>query len=116
MKAYEDIDEHAFLHHLEEFNKKNISGFIVKRCYKTKLQEKLFDMLLQFAEEHHLPVLEIPTNMYFWGIIKHILLQLYDIENAKLVYFKITHDSLSRVLLDELDSKKVIERREVYAI
>ena len=23
MKAYEDVDEHAFMHHLEEFNTKN---------------------------------------------------------------------------------------------
>ena len=107
MKAYKDIDEHAFLHHLEEFNKKNISGFIVKRCHETKLQERLFDILLQFAEEHNLPVLEIPTNMYFWGIIKYMLLQLYDIETAKLIYFKTTHDSLSRILLDKQDSKTV---------
>lgn len=34
MKAYKDVDEHAFLHHLEEFNKKNISGFIVKDITK----------------------------------------------------------------------------------
>lgn len=107
MKAYKDVDEHAFLHHLEEFNKKNISGFIVKRYHETKLQERLFDILLKFAEKHHLPVLEIPTNMYFWGIIKYILLQLYDIETAKLIYFKTTHDSLSKILLNKQDSKTV---------
>ena len=33
MKAYKNVDEHAFLHHLEEFNEKNISGFIVKRYH-----------------------------------------------------------------------------------
>ena len=49
MKAYKDVDEHAFLHHLEEFNKKNISGFIVKRYHETKLQDRLFDILFQFA-------------------------------------------------------------------
>lgn len=107
MKAYEDVDEHVFMHHLEEFNKKNISGFIVKRYHETKLQERLFDILLQFAEKHHLPVLEIPTNMYFWGIIKYVLLQLYDIETAKLIYFKTTYDSLSKILLNKQDSKTV---------
>lgn len=100
MKAYKDVDEHAFLHHLEEFNKKNISGFIVKRYHETKLQDRLFDILFQFAEEHNLPVLEIPTNIYFWDIIKYMLLQLCDIETAKLIYFKITYESLSKILLN----------------
>lgn len=78
-----------------------------KRYHETKLQERLFDILLQFAEKHHLPVLEIPTNMYFWGIIKYVLLQLYDIETAKLIYFKTTYDSLSKILLNKQDSKTV---------
>ena len=57
-----------------------------------------------------MPVIEISEDLYFWGIIKHILLQLCDIETAKLKYFKMTHDNLSNILLNVIDSRESIER------
>ena len=92
MRAYEATEEDVFLHHLKELDKKQISGFIVKCCQRTEHLKRLFDILMEFSQEHHLPVIEISEDLYFWGIIKHILLQLCDIETAKLKYFKMTHD------------------------
>lgn len=110
MKVYENTEEKIFLHHLEEFDKKQVSGFIVKCCQRTEHLKRLFDILMEFSQEHHLPVIEIPEDLYFWGIIKHIVLQLYDIETAKLKYFKMTHDNLSNILLNVIDSRESIER------
>ena len=110
MRAYEATEEDVFLHHLKELDKKQISGFIVKCCQRTEHLKRLFDILMEFSQEHHLPVIEISEDLYFWGIIKHILLQLCDIETAKLKYFKMTHDNLSNILLNVIDSRESIER------
>ena len=52
----------------------------------------------------------VAVNLYFWKIIKYIVLQLCDIETAKLKYFKMTHDNLSNILLNVIDSRESIER------
>ena len=110
MRVYEATEEDAFLYHLKEFDKKQVSGFIVKCYQRTEHLKRLFDILMEFSQEHHLPVIEIPENLYFWKIIKYIVLQLCDIETAKLKYFKMTHDNLSNILLNVIDSRESIER------
>ena len=108
--VYEKLNEHMLLNHLEELNKKQVSGFIVKCCQRTEHLKRLFDILMEFSQEYHFYVIEIPEDLHFWGIIKHILLQLYDIETAKLKYFKMTHDNLSNILLNVIDSRESMER------
>lgn len=110
MRAYQKINEQEFLMHLEKLEKKQIAGFVVKRNQTTEQQKKLFDILLQFAQEHQLPVIEIPQHIYFWELIKYVLMQICDKEIAKLAYFKMTHDNLSSILLNIFDKKKLIER------
>lgn len=110
MKAYQNINERKFMRCLEKLDKKQISGFVVKRNQTTEQQKKLFEILLQFGEEYQLPVIEIPQHMYFWEIIKYVLTQICDKETAKLAYFKMTHDNLSSILLNIFDKKKLIER------
>ena len=109
LKAYEGISESEFQKHMEEFVKLQISGFIVKRNQQTESQKRLFDLLMQYSEEYHLPVIEIPADMYYWGIIKYVLMQIFDLKIAKLSYFKITHDNLSVLLLNKLDILKNID-------
>ena len=109
LKAYEGISESEFQKHMEEFVKLQISGFIVKRNQQTESQKRLFDLLMQYSEEYHLPVIEIPADMYYWGIIKYVLMQIFDLKIAKLSYFKTTHDNLSVLLLNELDILKNID-------
>lgn len=110
MRAYQKINEQEFLMHLEKLEKKQIAGFVVKRNQTTEQQKKLFDILLQFAQEHQLPVIEIPQHIYFWDLIKYVLMQICDKETAKLAYFKMTHDNLSSILLHTFDTKKLIDR------
>ena len=109
LKAYEGISESEFQKHMEAFVKLQISGFIVKRNQQTESQKRLFDLLMQYSEEYHLPVIEIPADMYYWGIIKYVLMQIFDLKIAKLSYFKTTHDNLSVLLLNELDILKNID-------
>lgn len=109
LKAYEGVSESEFQKHMEAFVKLQISGFIVKRNQQTESQKRLFDLLMQYSEEYHLPVIEIPADMYYWGIIKYVLMQIFDLKIAKLSYFKTTHDNLSVLLLNELDILKNID-------
>ena len=109
LKAYEGISESEFQKHMEAFVELQISGFIVKRNQQTESQKRLFDLLMQYSEEYHLPVIEIPADMYYWGIIKYVLMQIFDLKIAKLSYFKTTHDNLSVLLLNELDILKNID-------
>ncbi len=114
LKAYENVDLQEFVKHLEGLKKKQISAFIVKRDQQTELQRIRFNILLQYAKSQQIPVIEIPKTLYYWGIIKHILTHIYDMETAKLTYFKTTHDSLegrgggTTYLVDEKDSVEKI--------
>lgn len=114
LKAYENVDLQEFVKHLEGLKKKQISAFIVKRDQQTELQRIRFNILLQHAKSQQIPVIEIPKTLYFWGIIKHILTHIYDMETAKLTYFKITHDSLGGCTTSLADEKDSVE--EIFAL
>lgn len=114
LKAYESVDLQEFVKHLEGLKKKQISAFIVKRDQQTELQRIRFNILLQYAKSQQIPVIEIQKTLYFWGIIKHILTHIYDMETAKLTYFKITHDSLGGGTTSLADEKDSVE--EIFAL
>ena len=54
-----------------------------------------YDILLKFCSERNIPVIEISEDEYYWGIIKYVILQIYDENIARLIYFKLTHDNIS---------------------
>ena len=95
LDVYEKLDKCTMLSHLEELNKKQVSGFVVKRIQNTAHLNTLFETLLRFCEEHGIPVLEIPQNLSYWPIIKYLLLQIFNIEIAKAVYYKMTRDEVN---------------------
>lgn len=94
LRVYENVEYQEFLEHLEGISKKHISAFVVRKDQETELQRSYLTILLEYAKSYQIPVIEIPKTMYYWGIIKHILTCIYDMETAKLTYFKTTHDSL----------------------
>lgn len=114
LKAYENVEQQEFLKHLEGLKKKQISAFIVERDQQTELQRIRFNILLQYAKSQQIPVIEIPKTLYYWGIIKHILTHIYDMETAKLTYFKTTHDSLGGGTTSLVDEKDSVE--EIFAL
>ena len=108
LKVFEKMNEEMFLFHLEELNKKKISGFIIKR--NESIPSYLLDTLFKFCEENHIPVLEISQNQNYFGIIKYILGQIYSKEAANQLYFVSMHDIFSGNLLNESNLNVVIEK------
>ena len=109
LRVYEKLDEHMLLSHLEELSKKQVSGFIVKRIQNTAHQNKLFEILLRFCNEHSIPVLEMPQALSYWPIIKYLLLQVFNIEIAKAVYSKMTRDEFNRLFPEETSEYRTLE-------
>ena len=95
LAVYEKLNEHMLLNHLEELNKKQVSGFVVKRKQNTIQQNKLFETLLCFCNKHSIPVLELPQSVSFWQVIKYVLSRTQSIEIAKFIYSKMTHDEIN---------------------
>ena len=108
LKVFEKMSEEMFLFHLEELNKKKISGFIIKR--NESIPSYLMDTLFKFCEENHIPVLEISQNQNYFGIIKYILGQIYNKEAVNRLYFVLMHDIFSGILLNESNLNVVIEK------
>ena len=109
LMVYEKLDERMMLSHLEELNKKQVSGFIVKRIQNTAHQNELFETLLLFCNEHSIPVLEIPQDFNYWPIIKYLLLQVLNIEIAKAVYSKMTRDEFNRLFPEGISEYRSLE-------
>ena len=109
LMVYEKLDERMMLNHLEELNKKQVCGFIVKRIQNTAHQNKLFETLLVFCNEHSIPVLEIPQDQSYWPIIKYLLLQVFNIEIAKALYSKMTRDEFNRLFPEKISEYRALE-------
>ena len=109
LAVYEKLNACTMLSHLEELNKKQVSGFVVKRIQNTAHRNALFEILLCFCEEHGIPVLEIPQDLSYWPIIKYLLLQIFDIEIAKAVYSEMVRDEINRLFAVEIsDNDRLI--------
>lgn len=100
MKVYFGETDREFRKHLNELEKKQVSGFIIKQHPDMVQKVNYYDILLKFCSERNIPVIEISEDEYYWGIIKYVILQIYDKNIARLIYFKLTHDNISNMLLD----------------
>ena len=109
LMVYEKLDKRMMLSHLEELNKKQVSGFIVKRIQNTAHQNKLFETLLLFCNEHSIPVLEIPQDFNYWLIIKYLLSQVFNTEISKVVYSKMTRDEFNRLFPEGTSDYRSLE-------
>ena len=109
LMVYEKLDKRMMLSHLEELNKKQVSGFIVKRIQNTAHQNELFETLLLFCNEHSIPVLEIPQDFNYWLIIKYLLSQVFNTEISKAVYSKRTRDEFNRLFPEGTSDYRSLE-------
>lgn len=110
MVVYEKLNEHMLLNHLEELNKKQVSGFVVKRRQNTIQQNKVFETLLCFCNKHSIPVLELPQSVSFWQVIKYVLSRTQSIEIAKFIYSKMTRDEINRFFAEGVIAENTIEK------
>ena len=95
---------------MEELNKKQVSGFCVKRTQNTAHQNKLLEILLRFCREHCIPVIEISQELNYWAVIKYLLLQVFSIEIAKAVYSKMTRDELNHLFSEDTSEHRLLEQ------
>lgn len=109
LMVYEKLDERMMLSHLEKLNKKQVSGFVVKRIQNTAHQNKLLETLLLFCNEHSIPALVIPQDFNYWPIIKYLLPQVFNIEIAKAVYSKMTRDEFNRLFPEGTSEYRSLE-------
>ena len=102
-KVYRSMNRQRFTGHLEELLKKDVSAFIVKRKAENDPDGMYFDCLVQICSTHNIPVLEIPKDLYYWEIVKYVMMQIFDKGTARLTYFKLTHDNFTNILLKSRD-------------
>ena len=109
LRVYDNLDKNTVIYHLEELNKKRISGFVVKRRNDTVHQKELFELFIHFCDEHGIPVLELPQNISYWVVLKYVLCHACDLVIAKYIYNKIVQDQINHLLLHERYAEQIIE-------
>ena len=70
LRVYDNLDKNTVICHLEELNKKGVSGFIIKRRKDTVHQKELFELFIHFCDAHGIPVLELPHNISYWAVFE----------------------------------------------
>ena len=56
-------------------------------------------LLEKHCKKYEIPLVEISEDSYYWGIIRYVIMQVFDKATARLKYFKITHDSFNTFIL-----------------
>ena len=87
MKVYFGETDREFRKHLNELEKKQVSGFIIKQHLDMVQKVNYYDILLKFCSERNIPVIEISEDEYYWGIIKYVILQIYFEDPTKNILF-----------------------------
>lgn len=109
LRVYDNLDKNTVIYHLEELNKKGVSGFIIKRRKDTVHQKELFELFIHFCDAHGIPVLELPHNISYWAVLKYVLCHAYDLDIAKYLYSEIVQDQINHFLLHERYDEQTIE-------
>lgn len=98
-QVYLSCSDREVEQHFEDLVKSDISGFIVKKREEDDPAGKRLKLLKKHCEKYEIPLVEIPKDLYYWGIIRYVVTQVFDKETARLKYFKITHDNFNTFTL-----------------
>lgn len=98
-QVYLSCSDREVEQHFEDLVKSDISGFIVKKREEDDPTGMRLKLLEKHCEKYEIPLVEIPEDLYCWGIIRHVMTQVFDKETARLKYFKITHDNFNTFTL-----------------
>ena len=86
--------------HFEDLVKSDISGFIVKKRKEYDPTGRRLSLLEKHCKKYEIPLVEISEDSYYWGIIRYVIMQVFDKATARLKYFKITHDNFNAFILN----------------
>ena len=98
-QVYLSCNEREVEQHFEDLVKSDISGFIVKKRKEYDPTGRRLSLLEKHCKKYEIPLVEIPEDFDYWGIIRHVIMQIFDKDTARLKYFKITHDSFNSFIL-----------------
>ena len=98
-QVYLSCSDREVEQHFEDLVKSDISGFIVKKRKEYDPTGRRLSLLEKHCKKYEIPLLEIPEDFYYWGIIRYVIMQVFDKATARLKYFKITHDSFNTFIL-----------------
>ena len=98
-QVYLSCSDREVEQHFEDLVKSDISGFIVKKRKEYDPTGRRLSLLEKHCKKYEIPLVEIPGDFYYWGIIRHVMTQVFDKDTARLKYFKITHDNFNTFIL-----------------
>ena len=98
-QVYLSCNDREVEQHFEDLVKSDISGFIVKKRKEYDPTGRRLSLLEKHCKKYEIPLVEIPGDLYYWGIIRHVIIQVFDKDTARLKYFKITHDNFNTFIL-----------------
>ena len=98
-QVYLSCSDREVEQHFEDLVKSDISGFIVKKRKEYDPTGRRLSLLEKHCKKYEIPLVEISEDSYYWGIIRYVMIQVFDKDTARLKYFKITHDSFNTFIL-----------------
>ena len=99
-RVYLSCSDREVEQHFEDLVKSDISGFIVKKRKEYDPTGRRLSLLEKHCKKYEIPLVEISEDLYYWGIIRHVMMQVFDKDTARLKYFKITHDNFNTFVLN----------------
>ena len=99
-QVYLSCSDREVEQHFEDLVKSDISGFIVKKRKEYDPTGRRLSLLEKHCKKYEIPLVEIPGDFDYWGIIRHVIMQVFDKATARLKYFKITHDNFNTFVLN----------------
>lgn len=97
--AFKSCSIEIFEDYINQLARKNVSAIIVKRGRNVEFSDVKIDILVKFADEHNIPLLEVPFEISFRDIMSFIMEKLFNEEVTRLKYFKTTHDNFAALSL-----------------
>ena len=98
-QVYLSCSDREVEQHFEDLVKSEISGFIVEKRKEYDPTGRRLSLLEKHCKKYEIPLVEISEDSYYWGIIRYVMIQVFDKDTARLKYFKITHDSFNTFIL-----------------
>lgn len=99
-QVYLSCNDREVEQHFEDLVKNDISGFIVKKRKEYDPTGRRLSLLEKHCKKYEIPLVEISEDSYYWGIIRYVIMQVFDKATARLKYFKITHDNFNAFILN----------------
>lgn len=97
--AFQTCTPQEFKGYIDEVVKKKVSAIVLKRGREVDHLEEMIRILMDSADEHAIPVLEVPFEISFRDILKAAMEHLFNEEVIRLKYFKTTHDNFTALSL-----------------